>query len=715
MLGDSPRASVCVLFPVPVHTPYSYEIIDDIAPEPGQFVRAPIGGREAIGVVWPGALEIEGAKAPKLKSLTEVLDVPPLSHDLIDFVEWAAKYTMAPLGNVLRLVMRKGDVVTPPANMRGLFLAGEMTGAPLELRSEKQRAVIGAAMQQSGQSAAALARAAGVSPSSVAALKKEGVLIERAVDPDLPFDVPDLQLKGKALSDDQARAVKLINGHIDERAHATILIDGVTGSGKTEVYLEALAHALAKDERAQALILLPEISLTLPFLARVEARFNAPPAPWHSELGVAARRRSWRRVVDGSARIVVGARSALFLPFQNLKLIIVDEEHEGGYKQEEGVLYHARDMAVARGARARFPVILASATPSLETVVNVDHGRFEAAALRSRFSGAKLPDISLIDMRSNAPEKERWLSQQAVDEIERNITRKEQSLLFLNRRGYAPLTICRKCGHRMTAPGSDTMLVEHRAQNRLVCHHTGFSMPKPKNCPSCGAHDSLAACGPGVERLYEEACARWPGKNIRVLSSDSVANPQEMRKLLDEMEAGEIDILIATQVVAKGHHFPNLTLVTVVDADLGLSGGDLRAAERTFSLLSQVAGRAGRAEKEGRVLLQTYQPHAPVMQALRANDRDAFLIAEAEGRHRLGFPPFGRLASILMRGEDEKALHAAAQTLLNCAPNGEGIEIFGPARAPLYRLRGQYRMRLLVKGKLDGQSSGLYSLIGLAA
>ena len=447
--------------------------------------------------------------------------------------------------------------------------------------------------------------------------------------------------------------------------------------------------------------MLPEIALTLPFLARLEERFGGAPAPWHSDMTRAARRRTWRRVLDGQARLVVGARSALFLPYRNLKLVIVDEEHDNAYKQEDGVIYHARDFAVARGARAGFPVVLASATPSLETVVNVDEGRYRACGLPSRASGATMPSISLIDMREDPPETGAWLSPRLIAEIDHNITAHEQSLLFLNRRGYAPLTLCRKCGHKMIAPGSDTMLVEHRFENRLVCHHTGFSMAKPSACPSCNAVDTLFACGPGVERIFEEAKGRWPDKEVVMLSSDSAPGPQAMRAVLEAMTAGEIDILIATQVVAKGHNFPNLTLVGVVDADMGLAGGDLRAAERTYQLLSQVTGRAGRAAKPGRTFLQTYQPHAPVLQALAGGERDDFLAAEAEGRLALGYPPYGRLAAIILASRDEGALAGSAQDLLRGAPNGDGVQVLGPARAPIYRMRGMARMRFLVKARRD--------------
>ena len=685
-------ARVSVLFPLPLPKPYDY-LCGGPAPPVGSFVAAPFGPRQVAGVVWPS----EGDALPpeKMKAVSAVFDAPPLSRDIIAFVDWAAAYTMFPKGAVLRMVMRVPDALEGP-RMQTAYVK---RGAPDGLRLTAQRKAVLAAAGESPMSAAALAAAAGVSEAVARGLADAGALARVEVDPDPPFAAPDLGREGRDLSEDQQYAAETIAAAIAEGGHKTMLIDGVTGSGKTEVYFEAVAAALKKDPEAQALILLPEIALTLPFLARVEERFAAAPAPWHSDLTGAQRRRTWRRVAEGQARLVVGARSALFLPFKNLKLIVVDEEHDNAYKQEEGVIYHARDLAVARGSLAGFPVVLASATPSLETVVNVDEGRYDAVGLSARFADAAMPDISLVDMREHSPEAGKWLSPPLVDAVAQNLSVHEQSLLFLTRRGYAPLTLCRRCGHKMTAPGSDTMLVEHRFENRLVCHHTGFSMTKPSACPACNAVNSLAPCGPGIERVAEEAKERWPQARIAVLSSDTASGPRTMREVLDAMEAGDIDILIATQVAAKGHHFPNLTLVGVVDADLGLAGGDLRAAERTYQLLSQVTGRAGRAEKPGRALLQTYQPEAPVLAALASGDRDAFLAAEAAGRRDLGFPPYGRLAAITLKSLDEKALDEAAMRLRRAAPEADGVEILGPARAPIYRLRGVARMRLLVKAR----------------
>ena len=681
---------VKVLFPLPLAKAYDY--LAPFEAPPGSWVEAPFGGKRVIGVVWPGAAD--EAPADKLKSLTRRLPALPLAPAVIEFLAFVAGYTMFPLGAALRLVMRSGEALDPPAGVAAYAPTGVL---PPRLTDARKAAL--AAFQGEALTVREISARSGASDAVVRGLIRAGALRVVEVDPDQPFDAPDPEKAGMILSDDQRRAVGELRRLFD--APGAVLLDGVTGSGKTEVYLEAAAEALRRDPSAQVLLMLPEISLTLPFLKRVEARFGAEPAAWHSDLTAAARRRVFRRVNDGSARLVVGARSALFLPYRNLSLIVVDEEHESAYKQEEGLIYQARDMAVARGAKGRFPVILASATPSLESVVNVEQGRYGLVRLEARFGAARLPKISLIDMRHDGPEEGRWLSPTLTEAVTKRLTAGEQSLLFINRRGYAPLTLCRKCGHRMKSPTSDAWLVEHRFENRLVCHHTGFSMPKPSACPACRAVNSLAACGPGVERVAEEARARWPKARQATLSSDTAPSPAHMRAVLDAMESGEIDILVATQVVAKGHHFPGLTLVGVVDADMGLAGGDLRAAERTYQMLAQVAGRAGREARAGEAMLQTYLPEAPVFRALMNADRDAFLEAEAAGRAELGFPPYGRLASVMLRSNDEKRLKETAEAHRAALFAAEGVVVWGPAPAPIYRLRGEARLRFLVKARRD--------------
>lgn len=677
---------VGVLFPLPLPEPFDYAVPDGLALAPGDHVEAPLGPRRVQGVVW----RVEPADAGNLKSVLRRIDAPPLPPETLAFVNWTARYCVQPLGATLALVLRAPDALQPGPTLRRL-----VRGAGAAKETPARTAVL-AALEAAGAPlpAADLARAAGVTPGVVAGLVKAGVLAEIAEPADPPFAAPDLSPRARPLSDGQAAAVAEL-ARIG--AARPILIDGVTGSGKTEVYLEALAAALQADETAQVLVLLPEIALTQAFVARLMDRFGAEPAQWHSEAGPAARRRVWREVAHGRARIIVGARSALFLPFRNLKAVVVDEEHDGSYKQDEGFRYHARDLAVVRARLSGAQVILASATPSLETLANTEAGRYDRVRLPSRFGAAVLPKIELIDLRAEPPERERWLSPALVRAMAETLGRREQTLLFLNRRGYAPLVLCRACGHRMKAPDTESWLVEHRYTGRLVCHLTGFSMPKPKACPACGTEHSLVSIGPGVERVTEEARERFPQARIEVLSSDLVAGPAELRALIGRMERGEIDILVGTQIVAKGHNFPNLTLVGVVDADMGLKGGDLRAGERTFQLLAQVAGRAGRADRPGRALIQTYAPDHPALQALAAGDRDAFLASEQADRTALGMPPYGRLAALHLLDRDPTRLGLAAQAFAEAAPAGEDVEVWGPAPPPLGVVRGWRRMRFLVR------------------
>jgi primosomal protein N' (replication factor Y) len=607
----------------------------------------------------------------------------------VEFVQWAARYAVDAPGQPLAIALR-GARAPKPKPQKVVVVTGVQPGRPTPAREKVLAAAVAQALAP-----ADLARAAGVSSGVVKGLLDEGALAIELIEVVARFDPPDPSRPGSNLNDSQAAAVRaLAEG---PAGFGVALLDGVTGSGKTEVYLEAAARVLAQDPDAQVLILLPEIALTQAVIARVAARFGAQPGEWHSDVAPPARRRVWEAVATGNCRIVVGARSALFLPFTRLKLIVVDEEHDGSFKQEEGFIYQGRDLAVARAKIEEAQVILASATPSLETLRNAETGRYRWLRLGARHGTAKLPDIELVDLRASPPEPGRWLSPPLVAAMRETHGRGEQTLLFLNRRGYAPLVLCRACGERMTAPDTDSWLVEHRYTGRLVCHLTGFSMPKPTACPHCGAKDSLVSIGPGVERVEEEARLLFPEATVAVFSSDTAFDAREARRLVESMAAGEIDILVATQAAAKGHNFPKLTLVGVVDADLGLRGGDLRAAERTYQLLAQATGRAGRRDRPGKALLQTYAPEHGVMQALKAQDRDAFVEAEMAERELAGLPPFGRLAAVIASDPDPARLEAFMRGMAEAAPNTPGVEVYGPADAPLALIRGRRRKRFLIR------------------
>ena len=685
---------VSVLIPLALFGAYDYALpADGFTPSPGAFVSVPLGRRSVTGVVWgEGDARIDSAK---LKQIESELPLPPMPEISRRFIEWVAQYNMAPVGSVLRMAMSVPEALEPERETRAWTIGDRSAGKLTEVRA---RAI--AALEEGPPLATVdLARAAGCTPGVVAEMARRGMLRAVALPARRPFGQPDARREGPSLSEAQRRAVDALSG----LEPGVTLLNGVTGSGKTEVYFEAIAACLRAGK--QALVLLPEIALSVQWLSRFAERFGAPPAQWHSELTGLERRVTWRAVLEGEARVVVGARSALFLPFPDLGLIVVDEEHESAFKQEDGVIYQARDMAVVRGHLAKIPVVLASATPSLETVVNVEQGRYRSLELPDRHGAAELPEVTLIDLRRDKPERQHWLSPTLIRAVNEALAGEGQALLFLNRRGYAPLTLCRDCGHRMQCPSCTAWLVEHRYSARLQCHHCGFQMPMPPACPACGHAGTFAACGPGVERLAEEAAALFPQARRMIITSDTVGGPKKASELIRMVTEREVDLIIGTQIIAKGHHFPHLTLVGVVDADLGLAGGDLRAAERTYQLLHQVAGRAGRAEKPGRVLIQSYDPDRPVMQALKAHDQARFLKLEEEDRRQAGMPPFGRLAALIVSGRDDGAVDQQVRAMAAAIPrSGEiavGVSVLGPAPAPLAMLRGRHRRRFLVKCRRD--------------
>ncbi len=684
---------VSVLLPLPLAGAYDYAVPGELVVSPGDYVEVPLGPRRVIGVVWgPGSNDVA---SEKLKPIEQRFSAPAMPESLRRLVDWVADYTLTAPGLVLALTMRARGAFEPPKEVAAFRLG---VSEPERLTPARQR-VLDVAADGLLRSQRDLAHEAGVTSGVIKGLVKSGAL-ETVMRPvDQAFERPAPDHASPTLSDEQSAAAGRLVEKVCSKSFSVSLLDGVTGSGKTEVYFEAVAEALRQGR--QALILLPEIALTLQVFERFTARFGAAPAAWHSGLSQIERRRVWRAVASGEAQVVIGARSALFLPFPDLGLIVVDEEHDQSFKQEDGVIYHARDMAVVRGQLGAFPVVLASATPSLETVTNAQLGKYDWLRLGLRYGAASLPEIITLDMRTAQLSADKFLSATLVDEMTKTFAAGEQAMLFLNRRGYAPLTLCRTCGYRMMSPDSSSWLVEHRFQNLLVCHLTGYSIPKPKKCPECGAEDTLAACGPGVERVYEEVKTHFPEARIEIMSSDTIRGPQEIAELIARMEGGEIDLLIGTQVVAKGHNFPGLTLVGIVDADLGLKGGDLRAAERTYQLLHQVAGRAGRADKPGRVYVQSYMPEHPVMSALLAGERDGFLAQEAVEREILSMPPFGRLVAIVASGRDGPQVETYMRDLARQAPKADGVMVFGPIPAPIAVVRGRHRHRFLLKAARD--------------
>jgi len=692
----APRPRCRVLLPLPLADAYDYRLPPGMEAPPGSFVTVPLGRREMIGVVWDGEPDPDLPES-RLRDIRAVLDAPPMTATLRRFVDWVAAYTLSPRGAVLRMAVSVPAALDPRPPRTG-WRRADPPAASARITPQR-RAVLDLLADGEARATAEITAAAGVTPALLRGMAEAG-LIEPALLPQRPvFAAPDAARPGPALGPEQEQAAAALRAAVAARRFSTTLLAGVTGSGKTEVYFEAIAECLRLGR--QALVLLPEIALSAQWIDRFRARFGVAPALWHSELGARIRRDTWRAVAEGEAPVLAGARSALFLPFPDLGLIVVDEEHETAFKQEEGVIYHARDMAVVRARLADAACVLVSATPSLESVTNAATGRYRSLHLPARYGGAAMPAVEAVDLRRTPPERGRFLSPPLIAAVTDTLARGEQAMLFLNRRGYAPLTLCRACGHRLRCPHCTAWLVEHRAARRLQCHHCGHVEPIPEACPACGAPHSTVPIGPGVERLLEEARLQWPEARILVMASDTIPGPAAAAAAARAIAAREVDLVIGTQIIAKGWHFPHLTLVGVVDADLGLAGGDLRASERTVQLLHQVAGRAGREERPGRVLLQTFSPGHPVMQALVANDLDAFLAAEAAARRPGHWPPFGRLAALIVSSEDEAAADRTARELGRTAPIGEGIEVLGPAPAPLAMLRGRHRRRLLLKTRRE--------------
>lgn len=674
--------------------PLDYRVPHGMSVEPGSIVVAPLGPRQLVGVVWEPERMPSDAEVGdnRLRNLLAVADAPPLRPALRRLIEWTADYYLAPPASVLRMALSSTSA------LEGSRLATEYraTGRLPERMTPQREQALERIGERQGL-IRELATIADVSDGVIRGLVKLGAIESVEVDIDSPFPVPDPDFAPPELSDLQRAAADSLVHDVVEKTFRPTLLDGVTGSGKTEVYFEAVAEALRQGR--QVLVLLPEIALTEPFLRRFNDRFGCEPVPWHSGLRSTQRRRAWRAIASGEARVTVGARSALFLPYADLGLIVVDEAHETSFKQEDGVHYHARDVAVMRGKFEQCPVILASATPAIETRQQVTLGNYAEVKLPGRFGAATMPAIEAIDLLEHKPDRGRWIAPPLVKAIEETLERGEQSLLFLNRRGYAPLTLCRHCGHRFQCPNCTAWMVEHRLTRRLACHHCGHVEPIPRACPECGEEDSLVACGPGVERIADEATSLFPDARVAIVTSDTIWSPAKAAEFVARMEAGAIDIVVGTQLVTKGYHFPNLTLVGVIDADLGLEGGDLRAAERTFQQIRQVSGRAGRGEKPGRVFIQTHSPGAQVMQALITGDADAFYAAEVEARQDAGAPPFGRYAAIIVSSEDSAAAQETARLIGRSAPRVEGMHVYGPAPAPLAMLRGRHRFRLLVHAK----------------
>ncbi|MFV0320862.1 MAG: primosomal protein N' [Alphaproteobacteria bacterium] len=695
--GPHDRIEVQLAANIPLNR-LTYQLKEHQWADIGQIVWVPVGAQRLVGlVIGAGDNEFSG----RLRSPTEIIAfLPPMRKEMVDFLRWMSDWTMTPLNKIFKLALSSPDALNPPKEQKQLVYNTQFDAKDLR-QTNARKHVFDLVQQGDSWLPKELAEEAGVSLAVINTLEKTGALIPIAVESELKFNIasPKSEFQKVHLSAAQQMAADDLISAVQAHQFAPILLDGVPGSGKTEVYFEMIAEAL--KENKQILVMLPEIALSAQWLERFKTRFGVLPAIWHSELGAAQRRKTWQAVALEKAKVVVGARSALFLPFQNLGAIIVDEEHDGSYKQEEIVVYQGRDMAILRANKEHIPIVLSTATPSLETWVNYKEGRYSRLHLESRFGGQILPDIHLIDLEDNRPQRGQWISPILAEEIEANLATGEQTLLFLNRRGYAPLTLCYSCKSKIECPNCSTWLVEHRNRGRLLCHYCGFEQNIPKICPVCEKEDTLVSVGPGVERILEEVSERWPQARVSQASSDVLGSPQKAAELVAQIENKETDIIVGTQVISRGYHFPDLTLVGVIDADAALGGGDLRAAEHSWQLLWQVAGRAGRSTKEGRVYLQTHLPQNNVMRALVLHDRDLFMEREIKERKQIFMPPYGRLATLTLSDSDENRLYQVCRKFQKAIPTNEHIHVYGPATPPIEKIRNRFRMRFMVMGPKD--------------
>lgn len=702
---------ISVLLPYPFKEPFDYLVPSELCQEelsPGTLVIVPLNQRQEIGVVWqkhtlPAGFNLISNKKNRktnLKTIQSILPFPLLPTILLEFIDWVAGYNFTEAGSVLAIALRNIKKVTANHHKQPLgWIRTPFQPIDFKITPTRKKIIDFLNQQDHPCTTKELTEQLNISPTTLSGLEKANIITKQKLPYQSPFLPPDPNHFIPTLSKDQTKAADALSHTVLQQKFSVTLLQGITGSGKTEVYMQAIATCL--QQQKQILVLLPEIALSTQWIDRFVHRFGVKPALWHSDLSNKQRNQTWQAIAKNQASVLVGARSALFLPFHHLGLIIIDEEHESSFKQEEGVIYHARDMAIVRAKLSHCPIILVSATPSMETLINAHQGKYHHLTLTKRHGGAVMPHTQLIDMRQYPPERGHFLSSSLVNAIEKRLKKNEQVLLFLNRRGYAPLTLCRACGYRLECPHCSAWLVEHRLTKRLVCHHCDYFIPIPQECPHCSAKDSLVPIGPGIERITEEARITFPDAKILVMSSDNLNSPKATAEAIHQIMNKEINLIIGTQIVAKGWHFPDLTLVGVVDADLGLTGADLRAAEKTLQLLHQVGGRAGREQSPGTVMIQSYLTNHPVMETLIKGDFNQFMLEEAHERQAGFWPPYGRLAAIIISSENNQEALETAQILGQTAPQQEGIVVLGPAPAPLSLLRNKYRHRLLLRTRKD--------------
>jgi primosomal protein N' (replication factor Y) len=717
--GPQPRY-VEVALPVPLRRRFTYRVREGLDLPLGSRVAVPFHGRKMVGFVL-GHPEAAPDGVANIKEVAGLLESEPVfPPELLRFLLEAADYYLHPLGEVLRAAapampserlraLRDDGFLEAGETLRGAAVATRRvvfvrsTGKAAEGRlGRRQQAVLALLSERVEVPADELREHVGAARAVLRGLAERGLLTleERdvAADPffgdSIPLDVPP------ALHPDQTAAVEQLVRALDDRG-ATHLLHGVTGSGKTEVYLRVIAEAQRRG--CGALLLVPEIALTPQLVGRFRARFGDRIAVLHSGLTDKQRTEAWRGLRKGELQLAVGARSAIFAPVPDLGVIVVDEEHDPSFKQEEGFRYHARDLAILRAHRAGALCILGSATPSVETFHRARAEQIGLSSLPTRATAQALPAVEVVDLRRHGagPSGHPLITGPLHRALERTLAGGTQAILFLNRRGFAPSLRCGACGEVAQCPACSVGLTEHRRAGSLRCHYCDFSMPSTLRCPSC-KHEALEPLGVGTEKLEESLAEAFAPARVARLDRDTAAGGRAIEAVLDRLRRGEVDILVGTQMVTKGHDIPTVTLVGVVLADQSLAFPDFRAAERTFQLLSQVAGRAGRGDRPGSVVLQTFQPEHPAIVCAQQHDYARFFETELEHRRELGYSPFGRLVAIRLDHGDETRGRDAAELLASHlrrhpAIRSEVVQLLGPAPAPIARLRARFRFRLLLR------------------
>ena len=646
----------------------------------GSVVSINFARTKTIGLV----VNIKDSSSFELKKINN--KILSLNNNIVNFIKKVADYNIIPIGLVFKFVFNDNYLLNNIKENKLYYFNndGKIT--------EKQKNIVDFLKENKDKSFSFNELKSLCSLNILKTLVKNGIICEKKENQH-NYNIENIVLN--TLSIEQENVYKKIL----ELDNKPILLEGITGSGKTEIYFHLFEYFIKQDK--QVLFLLPEIALTSQFINRIKSQFLCKDvAVWHSAISNSQKKEIWNKVLNNEIKLVIGARSSLFLPFSNLSLIVVDEEHDSSYKQVDNGCYNARDMAVLKAKIENIKIVLGSATPSLESLINVDNNKYNYLFLKSRFGESAEPIIDIIDLKQEK-KNDGYLSKKLILEIKEELDKKNQVLLFMNRRGYSPIAICKECGERIICPNCSSSLTVHKSSGLYVCHQCGYKKKESLICPFCGMEGSIIYFGPGVEKIEEEAKKYFPDKNTVIITSDTIQNMKEINEIVRKISNKEIDIIIGTQMITKGYDFKDLTLVGVLDADASLFGADFRATERTYQLLTQVVGRAGRRERQGRAFIQTYNPNNVVIQALKNNNKDLIINFEKENRQLIDLPPYGKMVLISLSGKEEIKVYRKIKEIASVFPLDDRIEVYGPTQMNIYKLKNEFRFKLIVKTKND--------------